>query len=141
MQGNRALILKEWASPAAVVANENIIREHAEDLKRFLQAYIEAFALYARDPNRFNALYSEDSRLPLPNEVYQSMAAYEPNLSIRDASSVNILLDISQQETYQHDADTALRIGIIRQAIDVRSHIDLQTAEAAMSEIKGNRAQ
>lgn len=136
VQGNHARILKEWVSPAVVVTHENVIRERSDDLRRFLQAYIEAFSIYAREPSRFDMLYTGDSRLPLPNEVYRSMAAYEPNLSAQDVNSIDILLDASQQEALQRNASAALNIGIIKRPVDVRSHIDLRLAEEAMRMVK-----
>lgn len=136
VQGNNARVLKEWVSPAVVVAHEEIIKRRPDDLKRFLQAYVESFALYARDANRFDLLYSEDSRLPLPNEVYRSMASYEPNLEAKDVASVNIVLDSSQQEALQRNADSALSIGIIQKPVDTRKSLDMDLAERATKEVR-----
>jgi len=136
VQGGQARVLKEWVSPGAVVAKDSIIRERPDDLKRFLQAYIQAFPIYAHDPGRFNALYSEDSRLPLPNEVYSSMAACEPNLSAPDAQSVNILLSAQQQENLQLNADTAVKIGIIKHAVKMSDYVDLLIAEEATKQVQ-----
>ena len=116
LQANRARVLKEWASTAVVLAHTSVINNRADDLKRFIRAYTEAYTLYARDPDRFDTLYNADSRLPLPPLVYRNMASYEPNLSARDISSVNILLDAAQLDALQQNADAALSIGIIKAA-------------------------
>ena len=136
VSGRRARVLKEWLCPAVVVTNEDMIRQRAQDLQHFLTAYIEAFAIYARDPRQFDGLYSEDSRLPLPDKVYRSIAAYEPNLSAKDPTLVNILLDASQQSLLQRNADVALKLGIIKRSVQVRDYVDLQLARAAAAEIK-----
>jgi sulfonate transport system substrate-binding protein len=139
LQGNRARILKEWVSTAVILAHKNVVTNRADDLKRFLRAYIEAYTVYARDPDRFDSLYNADSRLPLPSSVYRGMASYEPNLSARDISSVNIMLDASQQDALQLNADVALTIGIIKQRVDVRKSIDLHLAQEAADDIKQDR--
>jgi ABC-type nitrate/sulfonate/bicarbonate transport system substrate-binding protein len=136
VQANRARILKEWVSTAVILASKDVIDNRPDDLKRFLRAYIEAYALYASDPNRFDTLYNADSRLPLPAAVYRGMASYEPNLSTRDIASVNILLDASQVNTLQLNADEALAIGIIKQRVDLQKSVDLRQAREATDEVK-----
>mgnify|MGYP001608037898 CR=1 FL=1 len=136
IQGNRARVLTEWVSPAVVVAHQDLVGGRSDHLQGFLQAYTESFAIYARDRNRFDMLYSEDSRLPLSPDVYRSMAAYEPNLMATDVSSIDISLDGSQQELLQRNADAALSMGIIKQRVEIQKHLDLGLAREAMRVVK-----
>jgi len=136
VQSKQARVLEEWASPSVVLAGESVIRQRPDDIKKFLQAYMEAFALYAKEPDRFDKLYSVESRLPLSAEIYRLMAKYEPNLSITDPRLVNVLLSDTQQNNLQRNADDAFKLGIIKKQVDIRSHVNLSFADSARKEIK-----
>ncbi len=133
---NNARILMDWTSPAVIVASKEIVDNKPEELKRFLKAYIEANIIYAKNPANFNKLFSEESRLELPDNVYEEMAKMEPNLSAKTNSDVNILIDSTRERIHQTNADVALSIGIIKKQINVKDFIDIRSAEKATIEIK-----
>ena len=138
--GKQARILIEWASPGVVVVSKTALDARTDDLRRFLGAYIEAFSIYAQNPNHFDALYEIDSRLPLSPPIYRMMAAYEPNLSVTDPSKISISIDAAQKVVYQRNADIAMRIGIIKQRVDIAAQLDSSLAEAAMEAERGRNA-
>ncbi|MBK8483876.1 MAG: NrtA/SsuA/CpmA family ABC transporter substrate-binding protein [Saprospiraceae bacterium] len=131
---NNARILLEWTSPAVVVARKEIVDNKPEELKRFLKAYIEANVIYAKNPANFNKLFSEESRLELPENVYTEMAKMEPNLTAGTNSEVNILIDSTRERIHQINADVALSIGIIKKQINVKDYIDMRAAMEASTE-------
>ena len=131
VQAGVARVLKEWSSRGVVVVRKAVIDSRRDDVERFLQSYIQAYTIYAGDPDRFDKLYEADSRLPLPPSVYRTMAAYEPNLHARTTSEVQISIDGQRREAMQRDEDVAASAGIIPRKIQVDEFIDPQLAEDA----------
>jgi ABC-type nitrate/sulfonate/bicarbonate transport system substrate-binding protein len=131
-----AKILKEWNCLGVIVVHERIIRERHEELKNFLRTLIDSFVIYANNPDRFNAFYSEDSRLPLPNQIYRDMSACELNLRVSNAASVEILIDDANKAEIQRNMGAALKIGIIKQPIEMDKYIDMSIAREVIDVVK-----
>ena len=127
-----ARVVTEWRSHAVVTASLATVEHRHTDLANFLAAYIEAFAIYAKNPQQANAWFEVDSRLPLTAAVYQTIANYEPNLSATSTASVNILLDDAFLSESQRNVSIAQTIGLLRTPIDVRSFVQLDAAREAM---------
>jgi len=136
---NKAQILQEWVSPAVVVASEDAIQNRPNDLKNFLKAYIESYAIYGNDPEHYNSLYSQESRLKLNNQVFQNMAQVESNMKVKDINSVDIYIDYLLRKTYQTNADVAFSLGIIKKQININQNIDLHILDEATKELKENK--
>jgi sulfonate transport system substrate-binding protein len=139
IEQKKARVLHEWISPAVVVASEDLIKNRSNDLMQFLRAYIESYSIYAKDPERFNALYSQDSRLPLSSEIYKQIAACEPNMAASKPSGVDIILDEKRQETMQRNAEIALSLGIIKKPVNMAQYTDVSLAERAMKDVRDRK--
>ena len=121
----QARVLYAWASPGLVAAREKIIRERRPELEKFLLAYVDAYAVYAKDPARANAWYSGESRLPLTDSQYAEIAAFEPNMSAKDAAAVDVRITDEVIRNATRNADVALKLGILKSKLDVRILSDL----------------
>ena len=136
VEKNQAKVVQEWASPGVVVASDEFITKRSAELKNFLKAYIEAYATYSATPGKFDELYATESRLTLPMTLYKSLAKFEPNMSVKAVSKVNIVLSDEQQKAIQHNAEVALQMGILKKSVDVNAQIEQRQAEAAQKEIR-----
>jgi len=136
VSSRKARLLHEWISPAVVVSNTDLIDKRSTDLKNFLKAYAESYYLYSQDPHQYNVLYSEDSRLPLSDEIYRDVASCEPNMFATQITQIDITLDSIEQNTLQRNANAALAIGIIKKPIKVSEVLVLSLAEQALAEVK-----
>jgi len=131
-----ARILEEWPSPAVVVVRGAVLQNRPDDVSGFLAALIEAHAVYATRPSEFNKLYEVDSRLPLTDEVYKSMASFEPNLSMTTPTLVDLGFNEETLLSYEKDVETALSLGILKKTVPIRSLVDQDMINRAKATLK-----
>lgn len=125
----KARILHAWASPALVAVREEILKSRPDALRGFLRAYREAYVTYAKNPTQANAWYTEESRLPLLDEDYAAIAAFEPNLQAQSIDEVDVRLTDSVLADTERNAEIAFEMGILKTKPDIRKLADMTLLE------------
>jgi len=134
---NFARVLDISRVVSVIVMADRFIQDHPGAATRFLKAYLEAYAYYARDQKRADQWFKEESQLAFDLEVLEKAAEVEPNLEKRALSEMDIFLSDEDIRIIQSGADFIRSEGLTKTKVDMASKIDQSHLRTAAAELDG----
>ncbi|MCX6175364.1 MAG: PhnD/SsuA/transferrin family substrate-binding protein [Ignavibacteriales bacterium] len=119
-----ARIVKEFETPAVVAMREDFLTHRREDAIKFLKSYISAFYYYAKHQQQVDSIYASEARIDLKPALYKTISAVEPNVNAKSIKELDVRLTEAFQKVIQQDADLAVELGLIKNALDMKSQSD-----------------
>ena len=110
---------------SVVVATEDMITNRTEELKAFLRGFVLSWLNYANNPERMNAIFSEESRLGVSQEVLNNAASIEPNRWATELSKMSFEFSQEDYDVLQQTNDFLLDREVINSPVDINSAINL----------------
>lgn len=116
---------------SVIVMSKKFISEYPQIPTRFLQAFTEAYLYYATHQEQANKWFKEASRLNFDTSVLDIAASVEPNVKAMNISDVRIMITEEDLKIMNEAASFIYDQGIIKNRVDIRSHIDMIYANEA----------
>jgi sulfonate transport system substrate-binding protein len=105
----------------------------------FLRAFAEAYFYYATHREQADEWFRQASRLVFDPAVLALAASVEPNVGARRLADVRIVLDEDDLKVLDEAAAFLTAQGLVKRPVDMRSHVDMTLARAAMNALHGDR--
>jgi ABC-type nitrate/sulfonate/bicarbonate transport system substrate-binding protein len=114
-----------------VLASRDMVGRRNSDLRQFLRAYAMGWAYYRRNPAVLNKWFLEVSRLDMTDGVLNTVAAVEPNLSVRALSEIRLTLNDADLSTLDATLQFLVAERILKDNFDFRRRIALESVRSA----------
>jgi ABC-type nitrate/sulfonate/bicarbonate transport system substrate-binding protein len=112
-----------------VLMAQDYIDAHPEAPEQFMSAFTEAYYYYATHEQEANDWFKTASQLTFDTSVLDIASSVEPNVTAENIDDIRITLSEADLAVLDEAAAFILEQGLITQAVDMRSHVDMSFAE------------
>jgi ABC-type nitrate/sulfonate/bicarbonate transport system substrate-binding protein len=118
-----------------VLISDSYLKTHADEARRFLQAFLQAWHYYANHQSQANQWFQEESRLEFEPRVLDLAASVEPNIKAQSIDLLRPTLNQADIETAQSAAKFIHDHGMAKVEVNMTDHYDPQYINAALQHV------
>ncbi len=133
-EDGKARILKLFNPVGAIVMSNDFITQNSIGAKKFLESFIESYFYYAKNQEKANEWFIDESKFTYPQPVIDRSVSLEKNLNADNIEEINIFLGEEQITILENLMNEAVNNGLLKQAYDIRSRIN----QEILREIRNN---
>lgn len=135
-QAGQARMLHVGQVVSLVLMSQAYMDQHPNAAEQFMRAFTEAYYYYATHQDTANTWFQTASQLTFDPSVLDVAASVEPNVQATSPAEVRVTLNEADLQIMEEAAAFILEQGLIQQPVDMRAHVDMRYAEAAMAALQ-----
>lgn len=132
----RARMLHVGHVVSLLVVSDDFARRQPAAVRGFLRSFLGAYWFYARNPERADRWFQDESRLTFAPAVLARAAAVEPNTRVTRPDLLDIWLGDEHLKRIQEGADFIFQQRLTTAHVTMRRHVDLSFLRQALDDLK-----
>jgi sulfonate transport system substrate-binding protein len=118
-----------------VLMSDDFLKQHSNESKRFLEAFIESWYYYATHQNEANEWFRNESRLQVDSHILDVAAAVEPNIQAKTIRDIRPTLNQKDIDTMEEAAKFIHQQGMTNSEVSMGEHYNATFINNALREV------
>jgi ABC-type nitrate/sulfonate/bicarbonate transport system substrate-binding protein len=118
-----------------VLISDDFLKQHPNESKRFLEAFVESWYYYATHQNEANDWFRNESRLQVDSHILDVAAAVEPNIQAKTIKDIRPTLNQKDIDTMEEAAKFIRQQGMTNTEVSMGQYYNATFINNALREV------